>query len=90
MYPPVVSVAGFVNVDRGLFRAVRNLTKEVVCCKKQARFLLLRNSFKINLHICGVRVMPVRLDILVYCTGTFAYISVRVFLLIDGQKLGVL
>jgi hypothetical protein len=27
MYPPVVSVAGFANVDRGLFRAVSNLTR---------------------------------------------------------------
>jgi hypothetical protein len=26
MYPPVVSVAGFANVDRGLFRSVSNLT----------------------------------------------------------------
>jgi hypothetical protein len=31
-----------------------------------------------------------RLDTLVYCTGTFIHISDRVFLLIDGQKLGVL
>ena len=29
MYPPVVSVAGFANVDRGMFRAVSNLTKEL-------------------------------------------------------------
>ena len=34
--------------------------------------------------------MPVRLDRLVYCTGTFAHISIRVILLMDGQKLGVL
>ena len=34
MYPPVVSVAGFGNVDRGLFRAVSSLTKELECCKK--------------------------------------------------------
>jgi hypothetical protein len=33
MNPPVVSVAGFANVDRGLFKAVSNLTKEVGCCK---------------------------------------------------------
>jgi hypothetical protein len=54
MYPPVVSVAGFANVDRGMFRAVSNLTKELECCKKQVRFIL------------------------------------SVFLLMDGQKLGVL
>jgi hypothetical protein len=30
------------------------------------------------------------LDALVYCTGTFTHISVRVFLLMDFQKLGVL
>ena len=35
MYPPVVSVAGFANVDRGMFRAVSNLTKELECCKKK-------------------------------------------------------
>jgi hypothetical protein len=35
MYPPVVSVAGFANVDRGMFRAVSNLTKGLECCKKQ-------------------------------------------------------
>ena len=29
MYPPVVSVAGFANVDRGMFRAVSDLTKEL-------------------------------------------------------------
>jgi hypothetical protein len=34
--------------------------------------------------------VPFRLDTLVFCTGTFTYISVRVFLLTDGQKLGVL
>jgi hypothetical protein len=34
--------------------------------------------------------VPVRLDGLVYFTGTFTYISVRVFLLMDGQKLRVL
>jgi len=33
MYPPVVSVAGFANVDRGMFRAVSNLKKEQGCCK---------------------------------------------------------
>ena len=27
MYPPVVSVAGFTNVDRELFKAVSNPTK---------------------------------------------------------------
>ena len=34
--------------------------------------------------------MPVLLDRLVYCTVTFTHISVRVFLLMDGQKLEVL
>jgi len=90
MYPPVVSVAGFSNVDRGMFRAVSNLTKELACCKKQIPLVLLRNSFKINLEICGRGLVPFRFVILVYCTETFTYISVRVFLLTDGQKLGVL
>jgi hypothetical protein len=89
MYPPVVSVEGFSNVDRGMFRAVSNLTKELECCKEQVRLVLLRNSIKINLQICGVRLVPVRLDALVYYTGIFTHISVRVFLLMDGQKLGV-
>ena len=53
MSPPVVSVAGFTNVDRGLFRAVSNVTKELECCKKQVRLIGLRNSFKINLQISG-------------------------------------
>ena len=35
MYPPVMSVAGFANVDRGMFRAVSNLTKELESSKKQ-------------------------------------------------------
>jgi hypothetical protein len=90
LYPPVVSVAGFVNVDRGLFRAVSNLTKELECCKKQVRLFLLRNIVQINLQICGGGLVPVRLDALVYCTGTLTHISVTVFLLMDGQKLGVL
>jgi hypothetical protein len=34
--------------------------------------------------------VPVRLDGLVYCIGTFTHISVRVLLLMDIQKLGVL
>jgi hypothetical protein len=51
MYPPVVSAAGFANVDRGMFRAVSNLIKELECCKIQVRLNLLRNSVKINLHI---------------------------------------
>jgi hypothetical protein len=34
--------------------------------------------------------VSVRLDGLVYCTGTFTYISVRVILFMDVQKLGVL
>jgi len=42
MYPPVVSVAGFTNFDRRLFRAVSNLTKEHV------RLIVLRNNVKIN------------------------------------------
>jgi hypothetical protein len=48
MYPPVVSVAGFANVDRGMFRAVSNFTNEMDCCKKQVRFVLLRNSLILN------------------------------------------
>ena len=90
MYPPVVSVAGFTNVDRGMFRAVSNLTKELEFSKKQVRLILLRNNVKINLQICRGGSMPVRLDTLVYCTGTFTHISVTVFLLMDGHKLGVL
>jgi hypothetical protein len=35
MYPPVVSVAGFANVDRGMFIAVSNLIKELECCKNR-------------------------------------------------------
>jgi hypothetical protein len=85
IYPPVVSVAGFANVDRGMFRAVSNLTNELECFKKQVRLVLLRNS----LQICRGVLEPLRLDRLVYCAGTFAHISVRVFLLMDGQKLGV-
>ena len=53
MYPPVVSAAGFANVDRGLFRAVSNLTRELECCKEQAYLVLLLNSIKINLQISG-------------------------------------
>ena len=34
--------------------------------------------------------MPVLLDRFVYCIGTFTHISVRVFLLMYVQKLGVL
>ena len=90
MYPPVVSVAGFANVDRGMFRAVSNLTEELECWKEQVGLILLRNSFKINLQISGGGSVPVRLDRLVYCIGIFTQISVRVFLLMDGQKLGVL
>ena len=52
MYPPVVSAAGFANVDRGMFRAVSRLTKELEGCKEQAGLILLCNSFKINLQIC--------------------------------------
>jgi len=90
MYPPVVSVAGFANVDRGMFRAVSNLTKELECSKKEFRLILLRNSFKINLQISAGRLVSVPLDRSVYCTGTFTHISVGVFLLMDVQKLGVL
>jgi hypothetical protein len=60
MYPPVVSVGGFANVDRGLFRAVSNLKRGLGCCKEQF-FLILRNSLKINLQKCGGRLVPVRL-----------------------------
>jgi hypothetical protein len=84
MYPPVVSVAGFANVDRGMFRAVSDLTKELECCKEQVRLVLLCNSFKINLQFCGGRLVPVLLNRLVYCTETFTHISVEVFLLMDG------
>jgi hypothetical protein len=49
MYPPVVSVAGFASVDRGMFRAVSNLTQELECCNKEVRLVLLRKSVKINL-----------------------------------------
>jgi hypothetical protein len=28
LYPPVMCVAGFANVDRGLIRSVSNLTKD--------------------------------------------------------------
>jgi hypothetical protein len=90
MYPPVVSVAGFANVDRGMFRAVSNLTKELECCKKEVRLVLLRNSVKINLQISGGRLVSVLLDRSVYCTGKFTHISVRMFLLFDVQRLGIL
>ena len=90
MYPPVVSVSGFANVDRGMFRAVSDLTKELECCKKQVRLVLLRNNFKINLQIKAGRLVPFPLDRLIYSTGTFSHISVGVFLLMDGQKLGLL
>jgi hypothetical protein len=89
MYPPLVSLAGFVNVDRELFRSVSNLTKELECCNKQVRLIPLRNSVKINLRISGGGLAQFLLDTLVYCTGTFARISVRVFLM-DRQKLEVL
>ena len=49
LYPPVVSVSGFANVDRGMFRAVSDLTKELECCKKHICLILLRNRFKIKL-----------------------------------------
>jgi hypothetical protein len=69
MYRPVVSVAGFANVDRGMFRAVSNITKELVCCKKQVRLILLSISDKINLKFGGGGLVPFRLDRLVYCTA---------------------
>jgi len=90
MYPPVVSVAGFTNVDRGLFRAVSSLTKELECCNKHIRLILLRNIVKNNLKICRGKLVQVRFDRLVYCTGIFTHIFVRLLLLMDGQKLGVL
>ena len=90
MYPPVVSLDGFANIDRGMFRAVSNLTEDLECCKEQVRSGLLYNSFKINLQIWGGVLESLRLDRLMYCTGIFTHISVRVFLLMDGQKLGVL
>ena len=84
LYPPEVSVAGFANVDRGMFRAVSNLTVQLECCKEQVRLVLLRNSFKINLQICGGSSVSVLLDRLVYCTRTFTHISVNVF--INGRS----
>ena len=84
MYPPVVSVVGFANVDRGMFRAVSNLIKELECCKEQVCLVLFCNSFKINLQICGGRSVPVLLNRLVYCTGTLTRISGSVFLLMDS------
>jgi hypothetical protein len=42
LYPPILSVAGFSNVDRGLFRAVSYLTKVLEYSKKQIRLNLLR------------------------------------------------
>ena len=84
MYPPVVSVAGFANVDRGMFRAVSNLTEELECCKEQVGLILLRNSVKNNLQIWGGVLESVPLDRLIYCTGKFTHISVRVFLIMDG------
>ena len=75
MYPPVVSVAGFANVDRGMFRAVSNLTEDLECCKERVGLILLRNSVKIKLQICGGRLVPVRFDRLIYCTVTFTQIS---------------
>jgi len=84
LYPPVVSVAGFANVDRGMFRAVSNLTKELECCKEQVLSVLLRNSVTISLQVWGGGLEPFRLDRLLHCTGTFSHISVRVLLLMDG------
>jgi hypothetical protein len=55
VYPPVVSVAGFANVDRGMFRAVSNLTKELECYKLQVCWNQLLNFVKINLPIFGGR-----------------------------------
>jgi hypothetical protein len=49
MYPPVVSVAGFANVDRGMFRAVSNLTKGLECFKKRICLFMFHNSVKINI-----------------------------------------
>ena len=80
MYPPVVSVGGFAIVDRGLFRAVSNLTKEQECRTKEIRLILFRNSVKINLRFFGGRLVPVLLDRSVYCTGILTNISVRVFI----------
>ena len=61
MYPPVVSVSGFANVDRGLFRAVSKLAKELECCKEKVRSVLIRNSVKINLQCCEARSVSVPL-----------------------------
>jgi len=80
LYPPVVSVAGFANIDRGMFRAVSNLTEDLECCKEQVRSVLFCNSFKINLQIWGGVLESLRLDRLIYCTGIFTHISVSVFI----------
>ena len=91
LYPPVVSVAGFANVDRGMLRAVSKLTKELECCKKQVVWFCFVTALRLTYIpcICGRRLVSVPLDRLVYCTGTFTHISVGVLLLADGQKLGV-
>jgi len=54
MYPPVVSASGFANVDRGLFRAVSNLTKELECCTKRICLILLRNSLRLTYKFAEV------------------------------------
>jgi hypothetical protein len=51
LYPPVVSVAGFANVDRGLFRAVSYITKELECCKKQVLLNWLHKIYLINVAV---------------------------------------
>jgi hypothetical protein len=89
LYPPVVSVAGFANVDRGMFRAVGNITKLMDCCKHQVQLILFRSSLYIYLKICRKRRVPVRLDRCVYYTETVTHTSVRVLLLMGVQKISV-
>ena len=54
MYPPVVSLAGFANVDRGLYRAVSNLTKELECCKKQVRWFWFVTALRLTYKLAEV------------------------------------
>jgi len=46
MYPPLVSVGGFVNVDRGLFRAVSNLPRNWSGVRK--RFAWFVTAFRLT------------------------------------------
>jgi hypothetical protein len=88
MYPPVVSVAGFAKVGRGMFRAVSNRTKEIECCNKLVRLFVFRNSVKIILQFCEGGLVSTRYISILhwnihshFCQSDF---------LMDGQKLVVL